>query len=261
MVTGIDLVRCQIQVAQGLDLHGAEINLPPQERIPLYGYALQCRITTEDPANNFVPDYGKLSQAFNIPLAGGIRDPAGRRIGLQRRGDHAVLRFAAGENHRVGPRIPPRMPAHGSRPARIPRARREDQHSVPGERGQPRRLSGGTHHHSLAGRDAGAFPLRAAARPRQQAAHLPGRRDREWQPPDRGQATPGSAAHGAGSGFRRTIPRRRPTARGSFCSGSGPRAWRNGPATRSGCCSPIRPSATRTSRCWPRACAATTCSP
>jgi len=72
MVTGIDLVRCQIQVAQGLDLHGAEINLTPQERIPLYGYALQCRITTEDPANNFVPDYGKLS-TYRSPAGFGIR--------------------------------------------------------------------------------------------------------------------------------------------------------------------------------------------
>ncbi len=72
MVTGIDIVRCQIQIAQGLQLHGPEINLPPQEEIPLYGYALQCRITTEDPANNFVPDYGKLS-TYRSPAGFGIR--------------------------------------------------------------------------------------------------------------------------------------------------------------------------------------------
>ncbi|HEY2017424.1 MAG TPA: pyruvate carboxylase [Bryobacteraceae bacterium] len=72
MVTGIDIVRCQIQVAQGLELHGAEVNLPPQDRIPLYGYALQCRITTEDPANHFVPDYGKLS-TYRSPAGFGIR--------------------------------------------------------------------------------------------------------------------------------------------------------------------------------------------
>jgi pyruvate carboxylase len=72
MVTGIDLVRCQIQVAQGLDLHGPEMNLPSQENVPLYGYALQCRITTEDPANNFVPDYGKLS-TYRSPAGFGIR--------------------------------------------------------------------------------------------------------------------------------------------------------------------------------------------
>jgi pyruvate carboxylase len=72
MVTGIDLVRCQIQVAQGLELHGAEMALPPQERIPLYGYALQCRVTTEDAANHFVPDYGKIG-TYRSPAGFGIR--------------------------------------------------------------------------------------------------------------------------------------------------------------------------------------------
>src|SRR5215469_4373738 len=72
MVTGIDLVRCQIQVAQGLALHGPEMNLPPQDLIPLYGYALQCRITTEDPQNSFVPDYGKI-HTYRSPAGFGIR--------------------------------------------------------------------------------------------------------------------------------------------------------------------------------------------
>jgi pyruvate carboxylase len=72
MVTGIDLVRCQIQIAQGLALHGPEMNLPPQDRVPLYGYALQCRITTEDPANGFVPDYGKI-HTYRSPAGFGIR--------------------------------------------------------------------------------------------------------------------------------------------------------------------------------------------
>jgi pyruvate carboxylase len=80
MVTGIDLVRCQIQVAQGHKLHGPEMNLPPQERMPLYGYALQCRITTEDPANNFVPDYGKLS-TYRSPAGFGIRLDGGSAYG------------------------------------------------------------------------------------------------------------------------------------------------------------------------------------
>jgi len=80
MVTGIDLVRCQIQVAQGLAIHGAEMNLPPQDQIPLYGYALQCRITTEDPANNFVPDYGRLS-TYRSPAGFGIRLDGGSAYG------------------------------------------------------------------------------------------------------------------------------------------------------------------------------------
>src|SRR5262245_38389576 len=72
MVTGIDLVRSQIQVAQGYSLHGPEMNLPHQHAVPLYGFALQCRITTEDPANQFMPDYGKLS-TYRSPAGFGIR--------------------------------------------------------------------------------------------------------------------------------------------------------------------------------------------
>jgi pyruvate carboxylase len=80
MVTGIDIVRCQIQIAQGLSLHGPEMNLPPQEQVPLHGYALQCRVTTEDPEHNFVPDYGKLS-TYRSPAGFGIRLDGGTAYG------------------------------------------------------------------------------------------------------------------------------------------------------------------------------------
>ncbi|MGV3774836.1 MAG: biotin carboxylase N-terminal domain-containing protein, partial [Verrucomicrobiales bacterium] len=60
VITGIDLVRAQILVAQGRTLHGPEIDLPPQEKIPRLGYAIQCRITTEDPENKFTPNYGRI---------------------------------------------------------------------------------------------------------------------------------------------------------------------------------------------------------
>jgi pyruvate carboxylase len=72
MVTGIDLVRSQILVAQGYHLHEAPLSLPQQDKVPLYGAALQCRVTTEDPANNFSPDYGKLS-TYRSPAGFGIR--------------------------------------------------------------------------------------------------------------------------------------------------------------------------------------------
>src|SRR5689334_9511995 len=72
MVTGIDLVRSQILVAQGHALHDPPLSLPAQGKIPLYGHALQCRITTEDPANNFVPDYGKV-HTYRSPAGFGIR--------------------------------------------------------------------------------------------------------------------------------------------------------------------------------------------
>src|SRR5437016_13142062 len=72
MVTGIDLVRSQILVAQGVGLHDPPLSLPAQDRMPLYGHALQCRITTEDPANNFIPDYGKI-HTYRSPAGFGIR--------------------------------------------------------------------------------------------------------------------------------------------------------------------------------------------
>jgi len=72
MVTGIDVVRCQIQIAQGKPLFGPDINLPPQDQITVHGYALQCRVTTEDAGNNFVPDYGRL-QTYRSPAGFGIR--------------------------------------------------------------------------------------------------------------------------------------------------------------------------------------------
>jgi pyruvate carboxylase len=59
-VTGIDLVRSQILIAQGNPLFGEEVAIPPQEEIPCIGYAIQCRVTTEDPQKNFAPDYGRI---------------------------------------------------------------------------------------------------------------------------------------------------------------------------------------------------------
>jgi pyruvate carboxylase len=72
MVTGIDIVRTQIQVAQGHSLHGDVIGLPAQEGITVNGYALQCRVTTEDPAQNFIPDYGRI-HTYRSPAGFGIR--------------------------------------------------------------------------------------------------------------------------------------------------------------------------------------------
>jgi pyruvate carboxylase len=80
VVTGIDIVRSQIQIAQGFSLHGAEIGLPQQDAIQLYGTALQCRVTTEDAANNFVPDYGKI-HTYRSPAGFGIRLDAASAYG------------------------------------------------------------------------------------------------------------------------------------------------------------------------------------
>src|SRR5215468_9315084 len=72
VVTGVDIVRAQILVAQGHKLHDEELALPEQDKIPLYGAALQCRVTTEDPEKNFAPDYGKLT-TYRSPAGFGIR--------------------------------------------------------------------------------------------------------------------------------------------------------------------------------------------
>src|SRR4051812_39832624 len=79
VITGIDLVRSQILVAQGYPLFGPELDFPPQEQIPRSGYAVQARITTEDPENKFMPDYGKIltyrsAAGFGIRLDGGMGD-------------------------------------------------------------------------------------------------------------------------------------------------------------------------------------------
>lgn len=61
MITGIDLVRSQIHIAQGLPLSSPEIDIQSQDSVKMSGYAIQNRITTEDPRNNFAPDSGKIT--------------------------------------------------------------------------------------------------------------------------------------------------------------------------------------------------------
>jgi pyruvate carboxylase len=80
MITGIDIVRSQIQIAECLDMHGDEMSLPRQPDIPLHGTALQCRVTTEDPNNNFFPDYGKI-HTYRSPAGFGIRLDAASAYG------------------------------------------------------------------------------------------------------------------------------------------------------------------------------------
>jgi pyruvate carboxylase len=59
-VTGIDIVRSQILIADGKELASKEIDIVSQEKLRCNGFAIQCRLTTEDPANNFKPDYGTI---------------------------------------------------------------------------------------------------------------------------------------------------------------------------------------------------------
>ena len=74
--TGIDLVKAQIRIAEGARIGSSESGVPPQADIRIRAHALQCRITTEDPENNFIPDYGKIA-AYRSPAGFGIRLDAG----------------------------------------------------------------------------------------------------------------------------------------------------------------------------------------
>ncbi len=75
-VTGVDIVAAQILVAQGVPLSDPELDLGSQDRVSVRGYAIQCRVTTEDPANNFMPDYGRISH-YRSASGMGIRLDAG----------------------------------------------------------------------------------------------------------------------------------------------------------------------------------------
>ncbi|MBC55789.1 MAG: pyruvate carboxylase [Confluentimicrobium sp.] len=70
-VTGIDIVRAQILIAEGKSLVEAT-GVASQYDVELSGHALQCRITTEDPLNNFIPDYGRIT-AYRGATGMGIR--------------------------------------------------------------------------------------------------------------------------------------------------------------------------------------------
>jgi pyruvate carboxylase len=76
MITGIDLVKSQIRIADGASIGSDDSGVPRQQDIRMGAHALQCRITTEDPQNNFIPDYGRIS-AYRSPAGFGVRLDAG----------------------------------------------------------------------------------------------------------------------------------------------------------------------------------------
>ena len=136
-VTGIDIVRAQILIAEGKSLVEAT-GMASQDDMRLNGHAIQCRITTEDPENNFIPDYGRITAYRGRHR---LRHPARRRHGLFRRGHHPLLRSAAGEGDRLGADARGGDRAHGPRAARVPHPRRGDQPRLPREPDQPPDIS------------------------------------------------------------------------------------------------------------------------
>ena len=75
-VTGVDIVKAQLRIAAGACIGTVESGVPRQEDIHVNAHALQCRVTTEDPENNFVPDYGRVT-AYRSPAGFGVRLDAG----------------------------------------------------------------------------------------------------------------------------------------------------------------------------------------
>lgn len=75
-ITGIDIVKAQIRITEGARIGDPASGIPAQADVSLRGHALQCRVTTEDPENNFTPDYGRLTayrsaSGFGVRLDGG----------------------------------------------------------------------------------------------------------------------------------------------------------------------------------------------
>ncbi len=75
-ITGIDLVRAQILVSSGHKLGDVDLGLPSQDNVQANGFAIQCRVTTEDPLNQFRPDYGRITH-YRSAGGMGIRLDAG----------------------------------------------------------------------------------------------------------------------------------------------------------------------------------------
>lgn len=71
LITDADIVQSQLRVADGADLY-KDLHFPQQKDITFRGAAIQCRITTEDPANNFMPDTGTIS-TYRSPGGLGVR--------------------------------------------------------------------------------------------------------------------------------------------------------------------------------------------
>lgn len=71
LITDVDIVQSQILIADGADLY-QDLELPAQDQLKYNGYGIQCRVTTEDPENNFMPDTGRI-ETYRSPGGMGVR--------------------------------------------------------------------------------------------------------------------------------------------------------------------------------------------
>ena len=261
VVTGLDIVKAQIRIAEGgqIGVAGARPASRRSTRSASTATRMQCRITTENPENNFIPDYGRIT-AYRGAFGFGIRVDGGTAYSgavVTRYYDPMLEKITAwAPTPRGGDR------AHGPGAARVPDPRRRDQPRLPRDPARAPEVPRQRLHDPVHRRDARAVPAGQAPRPRDQAPDLHRRRDRQ-RPSRRDGPRPRRApTRGRPSrrGSRRT--RRRPTAPRRCSTGSGRQGFAAVDARADAACwSPTRPCATRTSRCWRPACAPTTSSP
>ncbi len=215
-ITDVDLVASQIRIAAGETLDDLGL---AQDRIQIRGAALQCRITSEDPANGFRPDTGRIN-TYRSPGGAGVRIDGGTvHAGAE---VSRPLRLAAGQADLPRPGLASGVAAGPPGAGRIPGPRRVHQHPVPaGGAGRPRLRRRRGHH--LVHRDPPTPADRPALRgPRHPAADVPRRRvgqqaarhaaGRCWS--TRGRRSPScrrtfagpDRRPGAVSGWRRWVP-------------------------------------------------------
>ena len=161
VVTGIDIVKAQLLIAQGGRLGvPQESGVPTQDAIRLNGHALQCRITTEDPANAFIPDYGRIT-AYRGAFGYGIRADGGTAYSgaiVTRHYDPLLEKVTAWAP------TPDEVIARMTRgAARISHSRRRHQPAFPGKCPYPPGFRGVPLYHALHRPDSGPACLSRAA--------------------------------------------------------------------------------------------------
>ena len=172
-VTDVDLVQSQMRIASGETLEDLGLR---QDADRLRGAALQCRITTEDPANGFRPDTGKIT-TYRSPGGAGIRLDGGTTYTGAEVSAHfdSMLAKLTCRGRDFATAVRARAPRGGG----VPHPRRLDEHPVPAGGARRPGLPAGRRHHRVHRGPPAAAHRAVVRRPRHQAAHLPRRRHRQ----------------------------------------------------------------------------------